>query len=166
MPSASEVQIDYGKAGYLFDPWVGKNKSVYVFIATLSFSRHKYVEFTFRDREQPQLKPLPPQPFDIAQWKQAKVHPDHYIQFNNKAYSVPPGYRQTDVNDFPPNVQAMLNKGLPLLLQQKATAIGPPAEYLHAIVDAILDRLAHHSHQIILKGESYRKKFKPKLQNA
>jgi DNA replication protein DnaC len=72
----------------------------------------------------------------------------------------------------------------------------PSAEYLYAIVDArygvksmiltsnraitdwasifpdplmanaILDRLAHHSHQIILKGESYRKKFKPKLQNA
>jgi len=72
----------------------------------------------------------------------------------------------------------------------------PSAEYLYAIVDArygtksmiltsnraitdwtaifpdplmanaILDRLAHHSHQIILKGESYRKKFKPQLQNA
>jgi len=72
----------------------------------------------------------------------------------------------------------------------------PSAEYLYAIVDArygvksmiltsnraitdwasifpdplmanaIFDRLAHHSHQIILKGESYRKKFKPKLQNA
>jgi DNA replication protein DnaC len=34
------------------------------------------------------------------------------------------------------------------------------------MANAILDRLAHHSHQIILKGESYRKKFKPKLQNA
>ncbi len=217
VPPASEVQIDYGKAGYLFDPWVGKNKSVYAFIATLSFSRHKYVEFTFKqnqksfvafhinmfdylegvrphrmvldnlsngvikpdlydpsfnrtyqelaehygcfidpcrvrhpkdkgkverdvqtvrqqfrkllaihpsltmaqakqliqnwrihdygqrahdtthlkpyptfsDKEQPQLKPLIPQPFAMAQWKQAKVDPDHYIQFNNKAYSVP-----------------------------------------------------------------------------
>jgi transposase len=42
---------------------------------------------TFSDLEQPQLKPLPHQPFDISQWKQAKVHPDHYIQFNNKAQS-------------------------------------------------------------------------------
>jgi len=283
-PPGSEAQIDYGKVGYLFDPLADKKKTVHAFIATLSFSRHKYVEFTFkqnqqsfvashinmfdyfggvphrlvldnlkngvikadlydpklnrtyqemaehygcfidpcrvrhpkdkgkverdvptvrqqfrklvaihpnltiaqanqliqnwsihdygqrthgtthlkpyptfRDQEQPQLKPLPPQPFDMAQWKQAKVHPDHYIQFNNKAYSVPhrfvgktvwirgthkivqiyyqeqlikqhpvpDGFRQTDVNDFPPNVQAMLNKGLPLLLQQKATAIGP-----------------------------------------
>jgi hypothetical protein len=93
----------------------------------------------------------------MSQWKQAKVHPDHYIQFNNKAYSVPhrfvgktvwvrgthnivqiyyqgqlikqhaipKGYRQTDVNDFPPNFQAVLDKGLPRLLQQKASEIGP-----------------------------------------
>ena len=280
----SEVQIDYGKVGLLFDPAVGKNKTVHAFISTLSFSRHKFVEFTFKqnqqsfvashvnmfdffggvphrllldnlkngvikpslydpqlnrtyqemaehygcfidpcrvrhpkdkgkverdvqtvrqqfrkllaiypnltlaqanqliqqwaindygqrdhgtthlkpyptfiDQEQPQLKPLPAQPFDLAQWKQAKVHPDHYIQFNNKAYSVPhrfvgktvwvrgthnmvqiydqhqlikqhtvpKGFRQTDINDFPPNFQAVLDKGLPRLLQQKASDIGP-----------------------------------------
>lgn len=32
--------------------------------------------------------------------------------------------------------------------------------------NAILDRLAHHSHQIVIKGESYRKKFIPKFQNT
>jgi len=31
------------------------------------------------------------------------------------------------------------------------------------IANAILDRLAHNAHQIIIKGESYRKKFTPKL---
>ncbi len=280
----SEAQIDYGKVGLLFDPLAGNNKTVHAFIATLSFSRHKFVEFTFKqdqqsfvashvnmfeffggvphrllldnlkngvikpnlydpqlnrtyqemaehygcfidpcrishpkdkgkverdvqtvrqqfrkllainpsltlaqanqliqqwaineygqrdhgttrlkpypnfiERERSQLKPLPVQPFDIAQWKQAKVHPDHYIQFNNKAYSVPHrfvgktvwvrgthkivqiydqhqlikqhtvpnGFRQTDVNDFPPNFQAVLDKGLPRRLQQKASDIGP-----------------------------------------
>jgi transposase len=280
----SEAQIDYGKVGLLFDPEVDNKKTVHAFIATLSFSRHKFVEFafkqnqqsfvashinmfeffggvphrllldnlkngvikpslydpqlnrtyqemsehygcfidpcrvrhpkdkgkverdvqtvrqqfrkllainphltlaqanqliqqwaindygqrdhgtthlkpypTFSDQEQPQLKPLPVQPFDLAQWKQAKVHPDHYIQFNNKAYSVPhrlvgktvwvrgthkivqiydqqqlikqhtvpKGFRQTDINDFPPNFQAVLDKGLPRLLQQKASEIGP-----------------------------------------
>jgi hypothetical protein len=112
---------------------------------------------TFSDQERPQLRPLPTQPFDLAQWKQAKVHPDHYIQFNNKAYSVPhrfvgktvwvrgthnivqiydqhqlikqhtvpKGFRQTDVNDFPANFQTVLDKGLPRLLQQKASDIGP-----------------------------------------
>lgn len=34
------------------------------------------------------------------------------------------------------------------------------------MANAILDRLAHHSHQIVMKGESYRKKFIPKFQNA
>ena len=34
------------------------------------------------------------------------------------------------------------------------------------IANAVLDRIAHHSHQIILKGESYRKKLSPKFQNA
>jgi len=280
----SEAQIDYGKVGYLFDPLAGNKRTVHAFIATLSFSRHKYVEFTFQqnqqsfvashsnmfeffggvphrlvldnlkngvikpdlydpqlnrtyqelaehygcfidpcrvrhpqdkgkverdvptvrqqfrkllalypsltlaqanqliqqwaindygqkdhgtthvkpyptfsDQERPQLKPLSSQPFDIAQWKQAKVHPDHYIQFNHKAYSVPHrfvgktvwvrgtpkivqiyyqnqlikqhavphGFRQTDVKDFPPNVQAVLDQGLPLLLQQQANSIGP-----------------------------------------
>lgn len=34
------------------------------------------------------------------------------------------------------------------------------------MANAVLDRIAHHSHQIIFKGESYRKKLMPKLQNA
>lgn len=33
------------------------------------------------------------------------------------------------------------------------------------MANAILDRIAHHSHQIIIKGESYRKKFIPKFEN-
>ncbi len=33
------------------------------------------------------------------------------------------------------------------------------------IANAVLDRLAHNSHQIVIKGESYRKKFQPKFQN-
>jgi transposase len=280
----SEAQLDYAKVGLLLDPAVDKKKTVQAFITTLSFSRHKFVEFTFKQDQQrfvashvnmfeffggvphrlsldnlkngvikphlydpqlnrtyqelaehygcfidpcrvshpkdkgkverdvqtvrqqfrklllthpsltlaqanqliqqwaineygqrdhgtthwkpyptfceverPQLRPLPAQPFDLAQWKQAKVHPDHYIQFNNKAYSVPhrfvgktvwvrgthkivqiydqhqlikqhtvpKGFRQTDINDFPPNFQAVLDKGLPRLLQQKASDIGP-----------------------------------------
>jgi len=34
------------------------------------------------------------------------------------------------------------------------------------VTNAILDRLAHNAHQIVIKGESYRKKFKPKFENA
>jgi DNA replication protein DnaC len=32
--------------------------------------------------------------------------------------------------------------------------------------NAIMDRLAHNAHQIVIDGESYRRKFSPKLQNA
>ncbi len=34
------------------------------------------------------------------------------------------------------------------------------------MANAILDRLAHNAHQIVIKGESYRKKLKPKLKTA
>lgn len=43
-------------------------------------------------RERPALKQLPEEPFVVATWKQATVHPDHYIQFKGKAYSVPHAY--------------------------------------------------------------------------
>jgi transposase len=46
----------------------------------------------FLQREKPVLKSLPEQPFEVAEWKQATVHPDHYVQFHGKAYSVPHAY--------------------------------------------------------------------------
>lgn len=284
MAPGLEVQVDYAKMGLLYDPITRKRRTVYAFIGTLSHSRHKYIEFVFKqdqqsftashinmfeyfdgvptrvvidnlksgvikpdlyeprlnrtfremaehydcfidparvrhpkdkgkverdvqtvreqfrkflalypnldvpqanrlikkwceseygqkphgttrlnpfevfiDNEQKTLKALPSDPFEIAQWKEATVHPDHYIQFNKKAYSVPHAYvsekvwvkgtakivqiyhneqlvkqhviterfRHTDLNDFPENVQAALDQGLPLQLQQKAHAISP-----------------------------------------
>ena len=44
---------------------------------------------SFIDEEKPALLPLPLEPFEAAEWKEAKVHPDHYIQVNNKSYSIP-----------------------------------------------------------------------------
>ena len=49
-----------------------------------------YVVFT--ERERPLLKALPSDRFEVAEWKQATVHPDHYIQFKGKAYSVATAY--------------------------------------------------------------------------
>jgi DNA replication protein DnaC len=34
------------------------------------------------------------------------------------------------------------------------------------MANAVMDRLCHNAHQIIIKGESYRKKFKPEIKNA
>lgn len=41
-----EVQVDYAKMGLWYDPAAKKNRVLYAFIATLAFSRLKYVEFT------------------------------------------------------------------------------------------------------------------------
>lgn len=46
--AGDEVQIDYGYMGLLYDPHTKKEYRVYAFIATLSCSRHKYVEFVAR----------------------------------------------------------------------------------------------------------------------
>lgn len=46
----------------------------------------------FLEREQTALQPLPDSSFELATWKQVKVHPDQYIQFEKKAYSVPERY--------------------------------------------------------------------------
>jgi hypothetical protein len=44
---------------------------------------------TFLEIEKQTLLPLPDRPFEIPIWKEAIVHPDHFIQFNKKAYSLP-----------------------------------------------------------------------------
>lgn len=219
VPPGSELQIDYAKVGLLFDPAVSRRRVVNAFIATMSHSRHKYIELTFSqdqtsfvssnvrmleffggvperivldnlksgvikpdlydptfnrsyqemaehyscfidparvqkpkdkgkverdvqtvrqaarmqmvlnpsatlgelnqamkkwvlreygehthgttrekpfavfaEREKPALKPLPAERFEVSTWKQATVHPDHYIQFKGKAFSVPTAY--------------------------------------------------------------------------
>lgn len=34
------------------------------------------------------------------------------------------------------------------------------------MANAVMDRLCHNAHQIVIKGESYRKKFRPEIKNA
>jgi len=47
----------------------------------------------FESIEKGALKQLPEERFEIAQWKRVIVHPDQYIQFEKKTYSVPAQYR-------------------------------------------------------------------------
>jgi len=53
---------------------------------------HEKPYSVFVEREKPALKALPAEPFELTVWKKATVHPDHYIQFASKAYSVPHAY--------------------------------------------------------------------------
>jgi transposase len=42
-----ELQVDFGRVGQLFDPATGRLRLAYVFVATLSYSRHQYAELVF-----------------------------------------------------------------------------------------------------------------------
>jgi len=43
----------------------------------------------FKEIERAALKPLPAMPFEYAEWKSAKVHPDYYVEVDKTFYSVP-----------------------------------------------------------------------------
>jgi transposase len=53
---------------------------------------HELPYTVFTEREQPLLMGLPVDRFEIAEWKIATVHPDHYIQFKGRSYSVASAY--------------------------------------------------------------------------
>jgi transposase len=42
-----EAQVDFGYVGLLLDPLTGRRRKTWVFVMTLSWSRHMYVEFVF-----------------------------------------------------------------------------------------------------------------------
>ncbi len=42
-----EAQVDFGGVGQLYDPSKGQTRYAYVFVATLSYSRHQYAEIVF-----------------------------------------------------------------------------------------------------------------------
>jgi transposase len=42
-----EAQVDFGYAGRMIDPETGELRKTWVFVMTLSWSRHQYVEFVF-----------------------------------------------------------------------------------------------------------------------
>jgi transposase len=42
-----EMQVDFGYVGQLFDPVTHRLRKAYVFVATLSYSRHQYAELVF-----------------------------------------------------------------------------------------------------------------------
>ncbi len=52
----------------------------------------------FERVEQPELKPLPLQPFVFATWKQAKVNLDYHVEVKRHYYSVPYWYARRQVS--------------------------------------------------------------------
>jgi len=122
----------------------------------------------FQASEREKLLPLPDEEFQLARWKQVKVHVDQFVQFEKAYYSVSrqyvgrrlwlratsgqielyttgftlvkcfqrgPGRRFSDPEDFPENIQAMMNNYSVKNLIDKATHIGPDtARYVEALL--------------------------------
>jgi transposase len=92
---AEEVQIDYGKMGRLHDPLTCRNRDIYAFIATLSFSRFKFVEFVYKQDARSfvgsHLRMFDffdgvPQRLVIDNLKAGVLKPDLYLPELNRSY--------------------------------------------------------------------------------
>ena len=51
-----EGQVDFGYAGQMFDPLTGALRRTWVFVMTLSWSRHQYAEFVFNQKVETWLR--------------------------------------------------------------------------------------------------------------
>lgn len=90
-----EAQIDYGKLGLLYDPLRQKKRTVYAFIATLSFSRLKFVDLVYRQDQRSFIASHVrmfdffggvPKRLVIDNLKSGVITPDLYDPQFNKAY--------------------------------------------------------------------------------
>jgi len=55
-PPGEEAQVDFGYAGMMIDPETEKLRKTWMFVMTLSWSRHMYVEFVFDQRVETWLR--------------------------------------------------------------------------------------------------------------
>jgi transposase len=55
-PPGEEVQVDFGYAGLMQDPETGQLRRTWLFVMTLSWSRHQYVEFVFDQKVETWLR--------------------------------------------------------------------------------------------------------------
>ncbi|MBD3222350.1 IS21 family transposase [bacterium] len=55
-PAGQEAQVDFGSAGKMADPETGEVKKAWVFVMTLSFSRHQYAEVVFDQKVETWLR--------------------------------------------------------------------------------------------------------------
>jgi len=52
LPAGLETQIDYGRVGYLQDPWSRKNRVVWAFCGILSCSRYPFIQYVFTQKKE------------------------------------------------------------------------------------------------------------------
>ncbi len=95
-PPGNQLQVDYAKVGLLLNPDTGKRKTVYAFIGTLSYSRHKYVEFVYSQDQKSFVESHVrmfkffggvPKTIVIDNLKSGVIKPDLYNPQLNRSYS-------------------------------------------------------------------------------
>ncbi len=75
-PPGEEGQVDFGYAGLMIDPQTGKLRKTWVFVMTLSWSRHQYVEFVFDQKIETWLR-LHRNAFDFFGGVPERIVPDN-----------------------------------------------------------------------------------------
>jgi transposase len=141
-----EVQIDYGKLGLLYDPLRQKKRTIYAFIATLSFSRLKFVDIVYRQDQRSfiasHLRMFDffggvPKRLVIDNLKSGVITPDLYDPQFNKAYQEMAEHYGCFID--PARVRKPKDKGkvertVPLVREmfRKAVALDPHLEIARA----------------------------------
>ena len=82
----------------------------------------------FRDEELPALAPWDGEPYEVTDWRTAKVHPDHHVACQYALYSVPSAL-------CPPGQQVEIGLGRKLV-QMRALVVTAPAE-LRELLDGL-----------------------------
>ncbi len=106
-PPAQQIQLDYGKMGLLWDPLERRRKTLYAFIGTLGFSRHKFVQFVYSQNQQSFVQSH----VDMFTWfggvtrvltidnlKDGVLKPDIYDPVLNRAYADLAEYYKTFID--------------------------------------------------------------------
>ena len=83
------------------------------------------------EQEKKQLKALPPSPFELSEWRAAKVHPDCHIQVEKNFYSVPFVYvgQRVRVRLTEKMVEVFSEDSQPLTAHGRLTGIGQFSTY-------------------------------------
>lgn len=71
-----EAQVDFSPVGLLYDPVAGRLRPAYVFVATLSYSRHQYAELVF-DQKMPTWIALHRRAFEFWGGVPKRIVPDN-----------------------------------------------------------------------------------------
>ena len=128
----------------------------------------------FEQEEQPALLVLCGERFDVPVWAQCKVHPDHHIRFKNALDPLPTCYvgKQVEVkgtralvrlsaeqaHDFCEIVSERYERASTILTSNRHITEWVTLFDDQILANSALDRLAHNAHQMVVEGESYRKK--------